>query len=166
MGPVVTASSGRTRPARPEWIANGITAVAALGFGITLGLGFTAETSGSLAAPGGIATAAGRLAGLSGGYLLLVTLLLISRLPWLEGVFGQDRLVRWHRRLGPWPILLLAAHGVLITIGYAQQASVGPWHELGVLITSYPDVLMATVAFGLLVMAGVTSFRAVRSRMR
>ena len=39
-------------------------------------------------------------------------------------------------------------------------------HELRILITSYPDVLMATVAFGLLVMAGVSSFRAVRSRVR
>jgi len=162
----VTASIGRSRQARPEWVANIITAVAGLGFGVTLGLGLTAENRGSLAAPGGLATAAGRLTGLTGSYLLLIMLLLISRLPWLEGVFGQDRLVRWHRRLGPWPIPLLAAHGVLITIGYAQQASVGPWHELGVLIRSYPDVLMATVGFALLVMAGVTSFRAARSRMR
>jgi ferredoxin-NADP reductase len=84
----------------------------------------------------------------------------------LEGVLGQDRLVRWHRRLGPWPIILLGSHAVLITIGYAEQASIGPWHELAILLTSYPDVLMATVAFGLLVMAGVASFRAARSRLR
>jgi len=143
-----------------------ITAVAALGFGITLGLGLTAVTRGSLAAPGGLATAAGQIAGLTGSYLLLVMLLLIARLPWLEGVLGQDRLVRWHRRLGPWPIILLGSHAVLITIGYAEQASIGPWHELGILLTSYPDVLMATVAFALLVMAGVASFRAARSRLR
>ena len=156
----------RTPSAPPEWMANVVTAVAALGFGVTLGLGFTAETHGSLVAAGGLATAAGRFAGLTGTYLLLVLVLLISRLPWLEGVFGQDRLVRWHRLLGPWPIVLLGAHAVLITIGYAQQASVGPWHQAGVLLTSYPDVLAATVAFGLIVMAGVTSLRAVRSRMR
>lgn len=151
---------------RREWTANIITVVAALGFGAALGLGLTAITHGSLVAPGGVATATGQLAGLAGSYLLLVLLLLISRLPWLEGVFGQDRLVRWHRRLGAWPIILLSAHAVLITIGYAQQASVGPFHELGLLLTSYPDVLMATVALGLLVLAGVTSFRAARSRMR
>ena len=151
--------------APPEWSANAVTAVAALGFGVTLGLGLTAETHGSLVAPGGLVTAAGRLAGLTGSYLLLVLLLLISRLPWLERVLGQDRLVSWHRRLGPWPIVLLGAHGVLITIGYAEQASVGPLHELRVLLTSYPDVLMATAGFGLLVMAGVASFRAVRSRL-
>ena len=26
----------------------------------------------------------------------------------------------WHRRLAPWPLFLLAAHGALITVGYAQ----------------------------------------------
>jgi len=143
-----------------------VTAAVALGFGASLGIGLTGETHRALVAPGGLATAAGQLAGLAGSYLLLVMLLLISRLPWLEGFLGQDRLVRWHRRLGPWPILLLGAHAVLITIGYAEQASIGPWHELRILLTSYPDVLMATVAFGLLVMAGVASFRAARARMR
>jgi predicted ferric reductase len=162
---MIAPGEGRHSPPS-EWGANVITAVAGLGFGVALGLGLTAETHGSLVAPGGIATAAGRVAGLTGSYLLLIMLLLISRLSWLERVLGQDRLVRWHRRLGPWPIVLLGAHGILITIGYAQQASVGPFHELGLLITSYPDVLMATVGFGLLVMAGLTSIRAARSRLR
>ncbi len=140
--------------------------MAAVGFGAALGLGLTGLTRRGLAAPGGLEIAAGQLAGLAGSYLLLVLLLLIARLPWLEGVLGQDHLVRWHRRIGPWPIVLLGAHAVLITVGYAQQSSIGPWHELGILLTSYPDVLMATVAFGLLVMAGVASFRAARARMR
>jgi len=154
------------RPGRPEWAANAITVVVAVGFGASLGLGLTDVTGRGLAAPGGLAIAAGQLLGLAGSYLLLVMLLLISRLPWLEGVLGQDRLVRWHRRIGPWPIVLLGAHAVLITIGYAQQSSIGPLHELRILLTSYPDVLMGTVAFGLLVMAGVASFRAARARMR
>jgi len=115
-------------------------------FGVTLGLSLTPVTRSSLAAPGGLETAAGQIAGLTGSYLLLVMLLLIARLPWLESLLGQDRLVRWHRRLGPWPIILLGSHAVLITVGYAAQASVGPWHEFDILLTSYPDVLMATVA--------------------
>ncbi len=84
----------------------------------------------------------------------------------LERVIGQDRLVRWHRRLGPWPISLIAAHAVLITIGYAEAARTGALHELGVLLDSYPNVLAATVAFGLLVLAGVTSWRVVRRKVR
>jgi ferredoxin-NADP reductase/DMSO/TMAO reductase YedYZ heme-binding membrane subunit len=91
---------------------------------------------------------------------------LVARLPALERVIGQDRLVRWHRRLGPWPISLIAAHGVLITIGYAQAARTGLLHELWVLLDSYPDVLAAAAAFGLLVLAGVTSWRVVRRSVR
>ena len=128
--PATTVPPTSPRRSRRAWAANVITAVAALGFGVTLGLGLTAVTRGALAAPGGPETAAGQIAGLTGSYLLLVMLLLISRLPWLEGVLGQDRLVRWHRRLGPWPIVLLGAHGVLITIGYAEQASIGPCTSL------------------------------------
>ena len=33
--------------------------------------------------------------------------------------------MRWHRRLGPWPLYLLVAHAVLITVGYAQAAHDG-----------------------------------------
>jgi predicted ferric reductase len=165
-GPALTAPRMSSPHGRRGWTANLFTAVVALGFGVTLGLSLTPVTRSSLAAPGGLETAAGQIAGLTGSYLLLVMLLLIARLPWLESLLGQDRLVRWHRRLGPWPIILLGSHAVLITVGYAAQASVGPWHEFDILLTSYPDVLMATVAFGLLVMAGVASFRAARSRMR
>ncbi len=122
-------------------------------------------TVGSLHAPGGIATALGRMTGLVGTYLMLIEIALIARLPWLERAVGQDRLVGWHRRLGPWPISLLLAHGVLITVGYAALASTGLLREFWVLLTTFPNVLAAVVALGLLVLAGVTSYRKVRSRV-
>ena len=110
--------------------------------------------------------AAGRLAGFTGAYLMLIMVVLVARLPWLERAVGQDQLVRWHRRVSPWALGLIAAHMVLITLGYAQAAKTGALHELWVLLTSYPDILAATVGFGLLVLAGVTSYRIVRRRMR
>lgn len=153
------------RPRRPRRRADLILAVVAVGFSLTLSLALSAESAGALAAPGGVATALGRLAGLTGTYLLLFMVVLVARLPVLERAVGQDRLVRWHRRLGPWPLSLIAAHAVLITVGYAQAARTGLLHELGDLLGSYPDVLAATVAFGLLVMAGITSWRALRRKM-
>jgi len=141
-------------------------ALAGLGFGATLGLAVTAETRGALVAPGGVAMALGRLAGLTGAYLMLVMVVLIARMPFLERAVGQDRLLRWHRRIGPWPISLIAAHGALITLGYAQAARTGVLHQLWILIDSYPNILAAVAAFGLLVAAGVTSFRLARRRMR
>lgn len=160
-----TATTTARRAAR-TWAADAALAIVGLGLGITVGLGVTAVTASSLAAPGGIATALGQLAGLVGSYLMLVMVLLVARLPLLEQVIGQDRLVRWHRVIGGWPILLIAMHAVLVTVGYAQQSQVGPWHEFRVLLSSYPDVLAAVVAFGLLVLAGVTSYRAARSKLR
>ena len=139
---------------------------AGLGLAVALGLGLSTESAGTLSAPGGPATALGRLTGLVGAYLLLIAVVLVARLPALERAVGHDRLVRWHRRLAPWPLLLLAAHGALIALGYGQAAGTGPLHQFGVLLTSYPGVLAATAGFGLLAMAGVTSYRLARARMR
>lgn len=145
-----------------RWLAG----LATFGFAVTLGLALSAESGAALAAPGGVATALGRLTGLIGTYLMLIAVVLVGRLPALERVAGQDRLVRWHRRLAPWPLLLIAAHGALIAIGYGQAARTGPLRELGMLLTSYPGVLAATAGFVLLAMAGATSYRVARAKMR
>ena len=92
--------------------------------------------------------------------------LLVSRIPAIERVLGQDGLLRWHRRLAPWPISLLVAHALFITIGYAQAARAGLWHQVAVLLTRYPDVLTATVGLGIMCVIGVVSLRAIRSRLR
>jgi predicted ferric reductase len=126
----------------------------------------TGETRGSLAAPGGWLIAGGRLAGFSGAYLMLVMVVLIGRLPWLERAVGQDRLVRWHRRIGPWALGLITTHVVLITLGYAQLAKVGALRQLWVFLSSYPDILAAAVGFCLLVMVGITSIKIARRHLK
>jgi predicted ferric reductase len=140
--------------------------VAALGLVAVILLGISAESERALHASGGALTFAGELAGLVGTYLLLVMILLIGRVPLLERTIGQDRLVRWHRRIGPWPISLLILHAVLIVAGYAEADRTGLLHQAWLQLTTYPDVLAAAVGLGLLIMAGVTSFRAVRRRVR
>ena len=117
-------------------------------------------------APGGVATFLGQETGLVGAYLLLVLVLLMGRIPVVERAVGQDRLAWWHRQVGPWPIFLLAGHAVLITVGYAAQARTGRWHEMRLLLMSYPDVMAAMVALALIVVAGVTSMRWARAHMR
>ena len=135
------------------------------GLGATTALAITAETASQLAAPGGWATFGGSLTGLVGTYLALVMVLLVSRIPFVERVLGQDGLLRWHRWLAPWPIGLLITHALFITIGYARAARTGVWHQVGVLITQYPDILTATVALGLMCVAGAISIRTVRRRL-
>ena len=141
-------------------------ALAGLGFGAVLAAVILGESRGSLAAPGGVLSAAGRLAGFAGTYLMLIMVVLVARLPWLERSAGQDQLVRWHRQVASWAIGLITAHVVLIVLGYARAASTGAWHELWVLLTSYRDMLAAAAGLGLLIMAAVASYRHVRRRMK
>ena len=49
---------------------------------------------------GGQLTAIGQLTGLYGTYLALIQLVLMSRSPWLDQVFGMDGLAGAHRWLG------------------------------------------------------------------
>jgi len=137
---------------------------AGLGLGSTTALTVTAEPASQLSAPGGLATFAGSLTGMTGTYLALIMVLLVSRIPAIERVAGQDGLVRLHRALAPWPISLLAAHALFLTVGYAQAARTGLWHEAGTLV-NYPDVLIATVALGIMCFIGVISLRAIRRRL-
>ena len=147
-------------------MADLLAALAGIGFGVVIALVVIGETGGTLASPGGWLIAVGRLAGFTGTYSMLVMIVLISRLPWLERTVGQDRLVRWHRRIGGWPVALIALHVVTITLGYAQMTKVGPLHQLWVFLANYPDMLAAMVGFGLLVVAGFSSARIARRKMK
>ena len=101
--PAPAAAERRRRlPARRRpRVVDAWRSLAGLGLGATLALGVNAESAGSLRAAGGWATAAGRLAGLAAAYAMVVVVVLVARLPPLERAIGQDRLVAWHRRLGP-----------------------------------------------------------------
>src|SRR3954462_1134621 len=156
----------RLRPPRQRpVIVNVLAAAAGIGLGVTVGLAVTAESAGSLSAPGGIAIALGRLAGLLAAYAMVIGVLLVARGPPLERAIGQDRLVTWHRKLGPWPLYLLLGHAVLITVGYAREASTGVLHQFGQLLWTYPGILAATVGSLFLFAAGITSYRLARRRM-
>jgi len=140
--------------------------LAAVGLFISVALVAPVTTMSELAAPGGVLIAVGRATAMAGTYLMLVTLLLIARMPPIERALGQDKLVRLHRRLGPWVIALVTTHVVAVTLGYAQQVKTGALHEIGVLITTFPGMLLAAAGFGLLLMAGLTSYSYARRKMR
>jgi predicted ferric reductase len=119
----------------------------------------------SLSGTGGYLTAAGRVTGLLAAYLLLVLVALMARIPWLEDRVGSDVLARHHRAYGEYTVVLAIAHTVLIILGYAMQDHVGVVSETTQVVLDYPDVLMATVSLGLLIMVGVVSARAVRRKL-
>src|SRR5262249_23001287 len=67
---------------------------------------------------------------------------------------------------GRYTVCLVAAHGLLILWGYAVTAHSSLVGEAKTLLTTYPDVLAATVAGLLLIGVGITSARAARRRLR
>jgi len=113
----------------------------------------------------GALTAIGQVTALIGTYLALVQLVLMSRSPWLDQLFGMERVAVWHRWIGFSVLWLLVGHTVFTTVGYAMGVSTSPLGEAWTLLTTYPYVLMATVGLGLLIMVAVASVRAVQRRI-
>ena len=115
---------------------------------------------------GDVLTASGRLTGLIASDLLLIQVLLMARVPWIEGTWGQDTLARWHRIVGFTSFDLMLAHIVLVTYGYAANDGKGVVAETVDLVLHYPGMLLATAALGCLIAVVVTSLRAARRRLR
>jgi predicted ferric reductase len=155
----------RRAPAPRPQLGRLAVAVAAGGLVAVLVLGVATETRSELSLAGGVPTFVGSMTGLAGMYLALVMVLIVARIPLLERIVGQDGMLRWHRRLSPWPISLLVAHAVFVTVGYAQAAHSGALHELWTLIDTYPDMLAATVGLAIMVFIGVVSIGAIRKRL-
>jgi predicted ferric reductase len=115
---------------------------------------------------GGWLTGTGEICGLLAGYGVIVLVLLMARVPPIDRGVGTDRLARWHATGGRYVISLVSVHALAIIWGYAVNARISPVSETATLLTTYPDVLMATVAWFLLLGVALVCVRAVRKRLR
>src|SRR5947209_7275217 len=152
------------RPAPTRAHPNVILAVIAVGAAAAIGLWW--HNTPYVHGFGDWLTNAGRITGLLAGYSVVVLVALMARIPPLERGIGADRLARWHAMGGRYTVCLAVAHGLLITWGYAVTAHSNVVSETGTLLTSYPDVLAASVAGLLLVGVGISSMRAARKKLR
>jgi ferredoxin-NADP reductase/DMSO/TMAO reductase YedYZ heme-binding membrane subunit len=168
--------AARLRPPTPRQVAPAVTqpaprrvrpglALGVIGAGTLAVIALWWHDTPGVTGLGDALTGAGRILGLLAGYGVVVLVTLMARLPPLERGIGTDRLARWHAMGGRYVISLIAAHAVAITWGYAVTAHEGVIAETGTLLTSYPDVLMATVAAFVLLGIGLVSARAARRRM-
>ena len=117
-----------------------------------------------LSTTAGMFTAAGEISALYGTYLVLIQLILMSRSPWLDQMFGQDRITDAHRWVGFSAIWLLVFHAIFTTVGYAMSIGVDPVGEFLTLLGTYPYVLWSAVALGLFIVVAISSVRAARRR--
>ena len=91
------------------------------GLGLTLALQATTLRSGDFKDFYSVVVTVSRLAALVGTYLSIVGIFLVARIPIVERGVGHDRLVTWHRKLGPWSLYLIGAHVFFIVLGFAGQ---------------------------------------------
>jgi predicted ferric reductase len=140
--------------------------LAAIGFGAAAVLALWWHSTLAISGVGGWLTGAGEILGLLAGYGVIVLVLLMARIAPIERGVGADRLARWHAMGGRYIIGLISGHALAIIWGYAVSAQVNPVAETATLLTTYPDVLMATAAWFLLLGVGLVSARAIRARLR
>jgi predicted ferric reductase len=139
--------------------------VLGLGLGITAAISIETTTRSDWNGVYAIITSLSRIAALSGSYFALVGLVLVSRISWVERSVGHDRLVIWHRKLGPYSLYLITLHVVWVLLGYAGNDRLKIGVELWHLITKWPWMLPATVAFVFFALAGITSYKKARAKM-
>ena len=163
------AAAGRRtgRAAAPEAYDRApVVALFLAGLGLGLVVGIQLATRSPLTGAGALLMELGRWCALLGTYGALLVVILVARIPVLERSVGLDRMVTYHRRLGPAVIALIGAHVVLVTLGYAASESVSALAETWTFLTTYAWLLPAATGFALMVTAGVTSWRVARRRMR
>jgi len=102
---------------------------------------------------------------MSGTYLALVGLVMVSRIAWIEKAVGHDRLILWHRKLGPYTLFLIGFHVLLVTLAYAGNDGSRIGQELWHLTWTYDWMLAAMVGFIFFLLAGITSYKKVRAKM-
>jgi predicted ferric reductase len=135
------------------------------GLGLTLALQLTTVRLSDFNTFYSLVVSLSRLTALVGTYIAVVGMFLIARIPWVERGVGHDRLVTWHRKLGPWSLYLIGAHVFLIIVGFAGQDSIPLYKELWQFLTLYEWMWFALAGFVLMVLAGVTSYKKARAKM-
>ncbi len=94
-----------------------------------------------------------RITGRVGAYSALIQVLLLARVPWVERLFGLDRLSIWHRWNGHACLDLVLAHVIFSVWGYALLDKLSIPREISTMLGGgiYPGMITATVGTGLLI---------------
>ena len=139
--------------------------VLGLGLGLTVAMYVETTTEADWRSVYAIVTSVSRIAALVGSYLALVGLVLVSRISWVESSVGHDRLVLWHRKLGPYSLYLITAHVLFVILGYAGAEQVPLAVALWQMALRFPWMLPAVIAFLFFAAAGITSYKKARAKM-
>lgn len=131
-------------------------------------MAFWAKGSFSQSLMGGANTlvALGRLAGLSAAYMVLQQFFFMGRMPYLERVFGLDKLSRLHHTNGKYGLLFLLIHPVLLTLGYASFSGVSLWSQFLSFFHNFEHVDLAIISVLLFIVIVVSSLVIVKNKLK
>ncbi len=136
-----------------------------LGAGLTAAVFLETTTQHDWSSVYSVITSISRICALLGSYLALVGLVLVSRVSWIEKSVGHDRLVIWHRKMGPYAMYLITFHVLFVTLGYAGPDRAPMAIELYRLVVHYPWMLPGFVGFLFFAAAGISSYKKARAKM-
>ena len=139
--------------------------VTGVGLGLTAALYLETVTPADWNSVYAVIISLSRITALIGSFLAVLGLVLVSRISWIERSVGHDRLVIWHRKTGPYSLYLITFHVFLVILGYAGNDQVPLYKELWRMVTRFPWMLPALLAFIFFAAAGVTSYKRVRGKM-
>jgi len=163
----------RTAPAprvRPEYrqrmrLADTLQVLCTVSVALVIALFLADGGAARFATPADVLTSLGVLAGLIGTDLLLIMMLLAARLPAIDRAFGHDGAMALHQSLGKPALSLILAHAGLLIVGYALAGEISVVAEVWRMLTVLPDMLLAVIGLGLLVLVVVSSIVIVRHRL-
>ena len=136
-----------------------------VGLGFTLALQATTMRASDINSVYSVIASISRLAALTGTYFAIVGIFFVARIPAVERGVGHDRLVAWHRKLGPWSLYLILLHVLFIVLSFAGQDHIPLYKEMWTFLQTFPWMWPALAGFILMMLAGVTSYRKARAKM-
>ena len=138
----------------------------ALETGVAIGLGLIGQPWSDWTTLDTGITALSRVLAMTGTAFALFSILLSARIPWVERSIGQDRLIRWHRTLGPYSLWMIFMHVLLVTVGYSMLDGTNIWIEFWNITFTMSWMVPALLGFAFMMMIGVTSYRKIRSKLK
>jgi predicted ferric reductase len=149
----------RRRARRSDLLVTLLWASGAIAAALFLSIGGAAQ----FATASETVTSLGILAGLVGSDFILVMLVLAARIPFVDRTIGHDRAMAVHRQLGKPSLYLLLAHAMLLLAGYGMSQS---WNVVTWVgdMWALPDMPLAFLGLGLMILVVVTSLVAVRKK--
>ncbi len=155
---------GRVRPPARGTVARQVLALAFWGgLGLSIAIWWIGTPAGAVDGMPAALNEVGRITGMVGGYLLLVQVLLMARMTWLERTLSANRVILIHRDLGALLVVAVLTHAASLIVSYAMLDGSGVWPETVNVLTTFPDMVSAFVATGLLVGVGLLAVRSVRA---